>query len=131
MSRSEVIARFPGVKKEGLTGAAVFHDGQMYNPARLVLSFLKSAVLKGAVAANYIEAERLLKEGNRVAGCSVRDVLTDERFDVRARVTVNAAGPWADAVLAAAVGLKMWTTMSAKSNRTQPDSAVWVDKTHL
>ena len=106
LGREEVVGRFPGVKKEGLTGAAVFHDGQMYNPSRLVLSFLKSAVLKGATAVNYAEADRLLKQGNRVTGCSVRDTLTGERYDVRARVTVNAAGPWAARLLSKEASLQ-------------------------
>lgn len=95
IGRSEVINRFPGVKEEGLTGGAVFHDGQMYNPARLVLSFVKSAVLKGAVAVNYMQADELVIRGGRVSGCSARDVLTGERYEIKSRMTVNAAGPWA------------------------------------
>ena len=39
-----------------LTGGAVFDDGQMYSPPRLVLAFVKSAVASGAVACNYVEA---------------------------------------------------------------------------
>lgn len=35
---------FPGLKRKGLTGAAMFYDGQMYSTTRLALSFLKSAV---------------------------------------------------------------------------------------
>ena len=100
IDRAEVIRKFPAIKTDGLTGAAVFYDGQMYNPARLVLAFVKSAMAKGAVAVNYVEADRLLREGNRVTGCSVRDTLTGERYDIRSRVTVNAAGPWAARLLA-------------------------------
>lgn len=95
LGRDEVLQLFPGVKRDGLTGAAVFHDGQMYNPARLVLAFVKSAQSRGAVPVNYIQAEQFVLDGDRVTGCRVRDHLTGETFEVRSRITINAAGPWA------------------------------------
>jgi glycerol-3-phosphate dehydrogenase len=98
-SRSETLAHFPQVEAEGLTGATVFEDGQMYNPPRLVLGFVAAAEALGANVANHVEAERLLLEGSRVVGAAVRDRLTDERFDIRARLVINAAGPWAEALL--------------------------------
>jgi len=35
----------------------------------------------------------------RVEGCTVRDAMTDSVFDIRARTTLVAAGPWADLFL--------------------------------
>ena len=99
LDRADVLRMFPGVRKDGLTGAAVFHDGQMYNPPRLVLSFLRSAQSRGAVAVNYLEAEQVLRDGDRVTGCRVHDRLTGDRFEVRSRMVVNAGGPWASRVL--------------------------------
>lgn len=96
LSRIEVIERFPHLAAPDLTGAVVFEDGQMYNPARLVLAYVKGAAAAGASVCNYIEAERLLWDGARVCGAQVRDLESDARFDVRARLTLNAAGPWAD-----------------------------------
>lgn len=40
----------------------------------------------------------------RVAGCTVRDMLTQAPFDVRAKQTLVAAGPWADIFLEKALG---------------------------
>ena len=99
LSRGEVLARFPHLEAPNLTGAVVFEDGQMYNPARLVLAFARAAVELGATAANYVAAENFLWEGTRVAGVKARDVLSGDTFDIRARVTLNAAGPWADYLL--------------------------------
>ena len=99
LSRGEVRALFPGVEARNLTGAAVFEDGQMYNPPRLVLALVAAAAARGAQVANYIAAERLLLDGRRVAGAAVRDRLTGEAFEIRARLTVNAAGPWAEGLL--------------------------------
>jgi glycerol-3-phosphate dehydrogenase len=74
----------------------VFEDGQMHNAARLVLAFVKGAVAAGADACNYAEALQFIWSGNAVRGVRVRDQLSGDEFDVRARLTLNAAGPWAD-----------------------------------
>jgi glycerol-3-phosphate dehydrogenase len=96
LSRNEVLEMFPHLQAPGLSGAVVFEDGQMYNAARLVLAFVKGAVSAGADVCNYVEATRFIWNGNKVRGARVRDQLTGEEFDVRARLTLNAAGPWAD-----------------------------------
>ena len=96
LSRTELLAVFPHLAAPDLSGAVVFEDGQMYNPARLVLAFVKAAVERGSTACNYVEALHYLREGSRVIGVRARDSLSGETFDVRARLTLNAAGPWAD-----------------------------------
>ena len=96
VSRSDCLDLFPGLERKGLTGAAIFYDGQMRNPARLALSFLKSAVNAGAEVANYVEATEFLRVKDRVQGVSARDLLTGEDFEVRGRMVLNASGPWAD-----------------------------------
>lgn len=97
---AEVLELFPSLESDGLTGGALFHDGQMYNPTRLGFSFLRSAVERGAVAANYAEVRDLLASGDRVHGVRVRDNLNGDSFEVRAKVVVNAAGPWSEGLLA-------------------------------
>ena len=96
LSRNEVLAMFPHLQTPDLSGAVVFEDGQMYSAARLVLAFVKGAVAAGADVCNYAEATQFLWSGNKVRGARVRDQLTGDEFDVRARLTLNAAGPWAD-----------------------------------
>ena len=99
VSRSECRALFPELDDRGLTGAAIFHDGQMYNPTRLALSFLRSATEAGADAVNYAEVTRFLRSGDRVIGVAARDRLSGEEFDVRGKMVINAAGPWAERLL--------------------------------
>lgn len=96
LSRNEVLAMFPHLEAPQLTGAVMFEDGQMYNAARLVLAFVKGAAAAGADVCNYVEATEFLWSGNAVRGVRARDALTGDEFDVRARLTLNAAGPWAD-----------------------------------
>jgi glycerol-3-phosphate dehydrogenase len=87
---------FPSIETQGLTGAAVFEDGQMYNPPRLVWAFAAAAAEHGAVIANHVEALHLLIDGSRVGGVAALDRIGGERFDIRARLVINASGPWAE-----------------------------------
>jgi glycerol-3-phosphate dehydrogenase len=98
LSRNELLELYPHLSAPDLSGAVVFEDGQMYNPARLVLAFVKAAVENGATACNYVEAQEYLWDGSQVIGARARDTLSGETFDIRARLTLNAAGPWADFV---------------------------------
>lgn len=107
ISRADVLDVFPGIPDASLTGAAVFHDAQMYNPARLVLAFLKSAVSKGAVIANYVTADRLIYEDDRVKGCVATDGLSGEKMEIFGQVVINAAGPWAHRLLKDGLGLNL------------------------
>jgi glycerol-3-phosphate dehydrogenase len=99
LERDIVLGLFPGLKSDGLTGAAAFCDGQMHNPPRLVLAFLQSAVQQGAVVANYVEATGFVRDGDTVTGVVARDALGDRELQIRARVVLNAAGPYAERLL--------------------------------
>lgn len=107
ISREECIKMFPGIKREKLTGAVVFYDGQMYNTAQLALSFLKSAVKVGADAANYMEASDFLLRGDSVTGVKAKDLLTGNHIEVRGKVVINAAGPWAPLLLGGRLDLRL------------------------
>jgi glycerol-3-phosphate dehydrogenase len=98
VSRQECLRLAPGLPTEGLTGGALWHDGQLYNPERLTLSIVRSAVETGACAANYVEATGLRCEGSRLTGVDVLDRLEGRRLTVRGRVIVNAAGPWVNRI---------------------------------
>lgn len=95
IGKDEVLGLFPDLPKRDLTGAAIFWDGQMYNPSRLVLAFVRSAMEQGAVAVNYAEAEKLLLSDEAVDAVRIRDHLTGDHVEVKAKVVLNAAGPWA------------------------------------
>lgn len=104
VSRRDVLELAPGLPTSGLTGGAVMHDGQMVNPPRLVLAFVQQAVGAGAVVANHVEALGFERDGKAVTGVRFRDRLTDQEGTIRARVTINAAGPYADLLLNAGLG---------------------------
>jgi glycerol-3-phosphate dehydrogenase len=107
MSRGELLKAFPGVRSEGLTGAAVFEDGQMYSASRLGLAFAHSAAAAGAQIANYCEVTGFVREHGRVAGVTVRDSVGGAELDVLGQVIINAAGPWAEQLLAAELNIRL------------------------
>jgi glycerol-3-phosphate dehydrogenase len=99
ISRAECLRRFPGVEDRELTGGVVVYDCQMSSSERLVLAFVRSAARVGADLANYVEVTELLREGDRIGGVKARDVLTGDELIIRAKVVVNASGPWSDWIL--------------------------------
>jgi len=100
VSRDECLRLNPAIAPDGVTGGIIWHDCQMYNPDRVVLSFVLSAVGAGAVVANHVEANGWLRDGERIIGVQAEDRLGTGSFDVRASLIVNAAGPWSPALLA-------------------------------
>jgi glycerol-3-phosphate dehydrogenase len=96
ISRRELLDWHPSLDHPQLTGGGVFWDGQLSNPPRLVWEFIRTAGRAGAVAANYCTVIGFLRRGTRINGVVVHDRLGGHRFEARARVVVNAAGPFAE-----------------------------------
>jgi glycerol-3-phosphate dehydrogenase len=88
---------FPGLRVAGLAGGAEYHDAQM-DDARLCLDVLRTAVLHGCIAANYVEAVAFEFLGGVVAGVRAVDRVGGEEVTIEARQVLNATGPWADTV---------------------------------
>ncbi len=89
----------PRVVTQVVTGAVVYPE-YVTDDARLTLANARSAAAHGAQVATYASAVRMIEEDGRVVGAVVRGTLPgeSEEVEVRARVVVNAAGPWVDAV---------------------------------
>ena len=103
LSADEARRREPVLDQPNLQGAFLYYDAQMLSPERLALECLIDADAHGATIANYVEACRLLLRIGKVEGCSVRDSVTGSTFDIRAKTTLVAAGPWADIFLEHAI----------------------------
>jgi len=101
VSKAATLRLFPGIRQHRLTGAAQWYDYQMVEADRLTLAFAAAADRAGADLANYVEAVTPLREADRIAGMTARDRLTGLSMSISARVTVNAAGAHAGAIMAA------------------------------
>ena len=85
--------RARGEGRHRLRGAIAYRDG-VVDDARLVLRLVFDAVARGAQALNYVAAT-LVEAGGRVTGAQLEDRIDGERREVKATVTVHAAGVWA------------------------------------
>jgi glycerol-3-phosphate dehydrogenase len=88
---------FPGLRRDGLGGGADYYDAQM-DDARLCIEVLRTAAEAGACVANYVEATAFETAGGRIAALRARDHLGGAEFVIRARLVLNATGPWVDHV---------------------------------
>ena len=107
LSRSEVLNMFPDIQPEGLTGAALFHDAQMYNSSRVVMSLIRGAAENGASVCNYMPARKFILDNNRVTGIEAEDLASGKSIGIRGKVVLNAAGPWAHWLLRENLGIEL------------------------
>jgi glycerol-3-phosphate dehydrogenase len=92
VSRAATLKLFPGVRQAGLTGGANWYDYQIVHSNRLTIAFAEGADALGARLINYAAAVTPLKEGARILGMRVREAFSGAEIDVRAKMTINAAG---------------------------------------
>ena len=95
LSARKALALEPGLRVDGLRAAGLYADCQM-DDARLCLANILQAVSFGAICANYVRLQALLKADGRVCGAAAEDVLTGATCEIQARAVVNATGPWSD-----------------------------------
>jgi glycerol-3-phosphate dehydrogenase len=101
ISKAATLRLFPGIRQDKLTGGAQWYDYQMVESERLTLAFAAAADRAGADLANYARALLPTRDGGRVTGMTVKDLLTDGDLRVSARAVVNAAGSRAGEVMRA------------------------------
>jgi glycerol-3-phosphate dehydrogenase len=126
-SRSSAIQQFPGLKRQGLTGAAVWHDYLMIEPDRLTFTWAQAAAGHGASVANHVEVVEVVKDGSKVVGVRARDGVSGRGIDIQARAVVNAAGAAIDRLLAPlglASRVPMIRTMNLVTTRDAGDEAL-------
>jgi len=100
----DVRADFPRARQAGLLGAVRYADALVPWPERLCVELARDVELLGGVVLNHAEVASLVVVGRRVRGVGVVDQITGRRIEIPAEVVLNVAGPWADQVLAPALG---------------------------
>ena len=100
------VNRFPTLREEletgeKLYGSVTYYDGQM-DDSRLNVALATTAESHGARIANYVEVVDLIRDApspsgpGRVHGVVARDRLTGRTVRIRAKVVINASGPFSD-----------------------------------
>ena len=95
LTAAAVLRREPRLLSRELRGGARYWDA-LTDDARLTLATVRSAAAAGATVVNHVRVTTLVRDGSRVAGARVRDAVDGGELEVRARVVVNATGPWSD-----------------------------------
>ena len=130
VSRSSAIQRFPGLRRRGLTGAAIFHDYVTTEPDRFTFAFALGAAEHEAILANHLEAVAPLVDGaagRRVVGVTAQDMLGTRTIEIAARLTVNATGARVDQLLkplGTSAGIPMMQVMNLVTRRDAGDEAL-------
>lgn len=85
----------PHLREDQVRGAFCYPDAQT-DDARLTVRVLSEALARGARAINYLRANELLIENDRVMGVRVQDRAGSGSHEVRAKLVINVAGAWCD-----------------------------------
>jgi glycerol-3-phosphate dehydrogenase len=97
LSRQTVLKIAPTLVSKGLKEGFVYHDAQT-NDARLTMAIIRTAARFGAIITNYTEVTAFISEQKWLRGARIRDNLSSETIDIRARHIVNATGVFAEEV---------------------------------
>ena len=118
ISRDDVVAHFPSLDVSHLVAGFLYYDARG-DDARIALTLARTAADHGAVVANYVEATEFIHDtSGRVVGVVANPCAPGEKkatpIEIRARVVVNAAGVYADAVSRMEQGIDDETITPAK-----------------
>jgi len=102
MSREATLRRSPGLAPQGLAGAIAYADGQ-FDDARYNMALVETFAEAGGCAANYVRVLGFARDAaGRLRAAQAEDQRTHEKFEIPAKIFVNATGPFADTVRAMA-----------------------------
>lgn len=96
LSRGTIAREEPIIRLDGCDGGFEYSDAYLHdNDARFVWGFIRSALDHGCAAVNYVESLGARREGD-VWLTRARDGVSGRELTIRARVLVNACGPFVD-----------------------------------
>jgi glycerol-3-phosphate dehydrogenase len=100
LSSNDILHQFNDINHVGIKKCFRYKDAVL-DDTRLVLRIICETVQDGGIAINYASVDHLLRDQKgAVRGVVVRDTASDQEstVEVKAKVIVNAAGPWTDKV---------------------------------
>lgn len=98
LSVEETLSKEPLLNKENLKGGGYYAEYRT-DDARLTIELLKKAAGFGADILNYCEmTEFAYKENGKIKHIECRDNNSAEKFIIKSRAYISAAGPWVDKV---------------------------------
>ncbi|AQS94552.1 glycerol-3-phosphate dehydrogenase [Polaribacter sp. BM10] len=95
IDKEEALEKEPLLPESILNGAGYYAEYRT-DDARLTLEVLKTALNYNAKIVNYTEATEFVYKDDKVVGAKVKDIFTNEDYEIKAKYVVNATGPWVD-----------------------------------
>jgi glycerol-3-phosphate dehydrogenase len=99
LSRAQTLERLPTLQRDQVRGGILYYDGQ-FDDSRMAVNLAQTAVERGAVVLNYMQAVGLMQEAGRIAGVRLRDIEGAADLEVRGACVINATGVFCDSVRA-------------------------------
>jgi glycerol-3-phosphate dehydrogenase len=99
ISKTKTIKKLPTIQHKRITAGVLYHDGQ-FDDSRLAINALQTAVEHGATVINYMPVLQLVKDINgSICGVIAQDSETGLKYNINAKVVINATGVFADEVM--------------------------------
>ena len=96
LSIPETVKRIPTLKTAGLRGGVIYYDGQ-FDDARLLINLARTAAEQGATLLSYARVVAFSNDrAGYLNGAVFEDIETGKEHSIKARVVINATGPFAD-----------------------------------
>ena len=97
LSREETIELIPTVRRKGLRGGIVYHDGQ-FDDARMAVCLARTLADLGGTPLNYINVGALTTTAGKMASVTATELESGREYNLSGRVIINATGCWCDQV---------------------------------
>jgi glycerol-3-phosphate dehydrogenase len=98
LTRPQTLKAEPLLKKEGIKGGALYAEYRT-DDARLTIEIMKTAARHGATVLNYAKVVGFEYDNDgKINGVKTSDEVGNQEFSIKARIIVNATGPWVDEV---------------------------------
>jgi len=126
LNAAQAKSKLSGFMTEPPSGAAEWYDYEAVEGDRLTLAFALAAGQSGATLANYVKAAEMSSTGG-LHTVAAHDVVSGDRFTIRARSVINATGPWSPGWLAKnGIGASrpMLKAMNLVTSRAAPAAAL-------
>jgi len=98
LSARTTVEKLPGIRREGLRGGILYHDGQ-FDDSRYAIALLRTLQDLGGTAVNYVEAVGMLESSGKICGIKAHDAETGAVFELRAKSVINACGVFVEGTL--------------------------------
>lgn len=97
INKEKTLERLPLLKKDGLKGGIVYHDGQ-FDDSRLAVTLASVCSEKGGYVLNYCTVKGLTKESGKISGVKAVENSSGRELEFKANLVINATGVFADEI---------------------------------